>query len=209
MSVRLLASDNREHCLRLDSWSIEATWEEDRWLLSLAHGGGTSADAAISKAGLAMKRGGRAEGMPPENPVFQQCFSRVTADGKGEILLVGQHGLRHFSAVFLLSAEGISLEVADRWTSALPIGPWRLGWSIYGSVTDVEDGAALVRGKDGAAFLVFATGGELSFAGGGQAFDSPRLRREADDLAVVSEPAAPVLEPATFQYGLRVRFLES
>lgn len=130
-------SNNVHHQVTVGILGAQSEWVEDRWLLSLlfqSRDGAwqTFAKPTPSLTGLAH---GEARG-PALNPVFQQCFARVTDAGEGEILLVGQgESHRHYSAVFALNERGARFEVADRCTAgSTPAAgsphesEWTFGW---------------------------------------------------------------------------------
>ncbi|MFO0945229.1 MAG: hypothetical protein U1D30_04670 [Planctomycetota bacterium] len=207
MTVRLVASGDHGHRLQSGSRVIEAVWEEDRWLLAMGIGTSDPDASTVLDAGLVAEQGGSCELGPLLNPVFQQAFSRVNGEGIGEILLVGQHGLRHFSAVLRLSDREVCLEVADRWTAALPIGQFQLTWKTVGIVSIDASGAATIRGDDGNISLVaLATGGRLNLVDGRQLLHLPALTVGGGRLTVACQPGQVTVEPGTFQYGVRALF---
>lgn len=113
MSLAIERSDDDEHRIVCGRRAIVAAWDRDRWQLGLLENG----EPLLSMPA----RSSVDDELDLPGPVFQQCFPRITDDQCGELLLVGQCGRRHFSAVFTLAANEASFEIADRWSTPLPI----------------------------------------------------------------------------------------
>ncbi|MGL4461709.1 MAG: hypothetical protein ACRC1K_06100 [Planctomycetia bacterium] len=111
--------DGERHWVVAGRLAASAVWRGDRWILAAARWSDGAwrprcrcHDAALDAA-LDAERGPADE--CGGDPVFQQCVGRVADESRAELLLVGQSGRRHFSAVFAVDAAGgCNFEVADR-----------------------------------------------------------------------------------------------
>lgn len=61
-------------------------------------------------------------------PAFQDCHARVRDAEVVELLLVGQHGRRHFSGAISVATDTARFDFADRWTVPLDLATVVYRW---------------------------------------------------------------------------------
>lgn len=143
------------------------------------------------------------------NPVFQNGIARTLDDASAELLLVGQSGKRHFSAVVRLSANSIWIDVADRWSAPLPITRVSLDFQWHGLIAlggrEAETGSEPESLEFRAADSSPAGCWTVRPHGGSSA--APLLLALSQDSStqqlIASKPITDaVLSPRTISYGL-------
>lgn len=145
--------------------AVRATNEAGRWRLALevwADGGWQGVlESALDSPD--------ASDLLLTGPAFQDCHARVRDAAVVELLLIGQHGRRHFSGAVRVATDAAHFDFADRWTVPLDLAtidyrweplktasiaktPWKpreLITRFHGPRVDLPFAPAARRGADG------------------------------------------------------------